>query len=331
MNTDENGPAGQPASGPGATAEATTPTIDWPALLEKYRALAQADWDTTQNREDAPGDSPRRAIRILERAIDEANDRLEEIVATIAGAEGNSLEALAVKMAVEWSHIIDFPDLSEPISSEQLLVRSSLDYLTAQTGLDLFICYDRNGRWLLGRSDETDNEAQPDDNLIRLEQEYNRLFEANYKTETEAGQEALDRACEEWNGIYDKIVDTQAHTPAGVAIKVRMLRHVLSQGDNKERDDRAWDSCLASQASMAGIPAPAPSVVPIGDEADAALFSLADECDRLHEIWRKSCEAYSDAEGAMFDKKRRDEPISDAERAKVKEAEERNVSTAEQS
>ena len=57
---------------------------------------------------------------------------------------------------------------------------------------------------------------------------------------------------------------------------------------------------------------------------DAHLFTVADECERLHETWRKSCNAYSDAEGAMFNKKGHEEPVSDAERAKVKETEERN-------
>ena len=54
---------------------------------------------------------------------------------------------------------------------------------------------------------------------------------------------------------------------------------------------------------------------------DAQLFALAVECDRLHEIWLKSCKAYSAAEGPMFAKRDRGEPISDAERAKVDEAE----------
>ena len=54
--------------------------------------------------------------------------------------------------------------------------------------------------------------------------------------------------------------------------------------------------------------------------SDAHLFAIAAECDRLHEIWRKSCKAYSDAEGPMFAKRRSGEPISEAERAKVREA-----------
>ena len=75
MTTKDDGARSACPTGPGETAEATTP--NWPGLLENYRVLAQADWDTTQNREDAPGDSPRRAIRILERAIEDANDQLE--------------------------------------------------------------------------------------------------------------------------------------------------------------------------------------------------------------------------------------------------------------
>ena len=100
-----------------------------------------------------------------------------------------------------------------------------------------------------------------DVSLILWEQEYNRLWNTDYKTETEAGQEALDRACEEWNGIYDKIVETLAHTPAGVAVKARMLRHNLRQGDNREKDNRAWDSCLTSLVNMADTPTPAAQVL----------------------------------------------------------------------
>ena len=54
---------------------------------------------------------------------------------------------------------------------------------------------------------------------------------------------------------------------------------------------------------------------------DTHLFAIAAECDRLHEIWRKSCKAYSDVEGSMFAKRNRGEPIPDTERAKVKGAE----------
>lgn len=54
---------------------------------------------------------------------------------------------------------------------------------------------------------------------------------------------------------------------------------------------------------------------------DVQLFATAEEADRLHEVWRKSCKAYSAAEGPMFDKRSRGEPISDAEQAKVNEAE----------
>ena len=83
------------------------------------------------------------------------------------------------------------------MSSAQLLIRTSLDYLAVQTGLDLFVTHDCEGRWLLGKF-YGDNEAQPDDGpdatLIAPELEYNRLCEADYKSETETGQEALDRA-----------------------------------------------------------------------------------------------------------------------------------------
>ena len=54
---------------------------------------------------------------------------------------------------------------------------------------------------------------------------------------------------------------------------------------------------------------------------DTHLFVIAAECDRLLGVWLKSCKAYSNAEGPMFDKRKRGEPISDAELAKVKEAE----------
>ncbi len=45
MNTGNTGPAGQPASGPGPgeAAEATPPTINWPAWLEEYYQADQAD------------------------------------------------------------------------------------------------------------------------------------------------------------------------------------------------------------------------------------------------------------------------------------------------
>ena len=154
MTTDDDGARRARPSGPGETAEATPPTIDWPAWLEEYRVLAQAEWETNEDNENVDRDASQRARRILERAREDATDRLEEFVATIAGAEGSSLEALAVKLAVEWSHVIDFPDLTAPMDSEQLLIRTSLDYLADQTGLDLFVCHDRNGQWLLGRSGE---------------------------------------------------------------------------------------------------------------------------------------------------------------------------------
>ena len=54
---------------------------------------------------------------------------------------------------------------------------------------------------------------------------------------------------------------------------------------------------------------------------DTHLFAIAAECDRLHEIWRKSCNVFSAVQGPMFDKRRREEPIPDAERTRVEKAE----------
>ena len=56
-----------------------------------------------------------------------------------------------------------FTDIDKLLDSEQFLIRTSLDYRAAQTSIDLLVGYDRNGRWRLGPSDETDNEAPPND------------------------------------------------------------------------------------------------------------------------------------------------------------------------
>ena len=76
---------------------------------------------------------------------------------TIADIEADELEAVAVKLAAHWSRVIDHP--SELYTYDELLIRSSLDYLARQTGLDLFVEYDREGKFLLTRYDETEQEG----------------------------------------------------------------------------------------------------------------------------------------------------------------------------
>ena len=88
--------------------------------------------------------------------------------------------------------------------------------------------------------------------LILWEQEYFRLWNDDYKSETEAGQEALDRAAVAWSAIDDKVIGTQAHTLAGLAVKVRMIRHSLCQGTNPEKDNHAWDTIQASLEEIGG-------------------------------------------------------------------------------
>ena len=76
---------------------------------------------------------------------------------TIADTEADGPEAVAVKLAVQWSHVIDH--FGEPYGYDELLIRSSLVYLARQTGLDLFVEYDREGKFLLTRHDETEQEG----------------------------------------------------------------------------------------------------------------------------------------------------------------------------
>ncbi|MCH8112037.1 MAG: hypothetical protein IH905_08825 [Proteobacteria bacterium] len=276
MNTGNNGPAGQPASGPGETAKATTPTIEHPdaALL----ALDQRYLDFQTKWRAAADDDVSGAWQL----------KMYEVEKQIASTPAQTLIGVALKVA----HLDDALDTGA----------SDWDLETFKTATDAL-------------------DRLTDFRLLRLEQEHSRLMNRGDNTPGGLPESELDAIVARMEEIQQEVARTIAVTPADVAAKLRLL-HDGFESLKTVWGEQGWDSCLASLASMAGTPTLAPPAMPIG--ADTALFSLADECDRLHEIWRKSCEAYSDAEGAMFDKKRRDEPISDAERAKVKEAEERN-------
>ena len=160
-----------------------------------------------------------------------------------------------------------------------------------------------------------------DVNLIVWEQEYFRLLAREVEIAARGEYPGADADSEanvkKWQEVFNAIRSQPAYTTAGVAAKLRALRYWQTQvADN---DDVWWDSCLASLASIGAAQTPGFSAMPICD--DTKLFAVAGECDRLHEIWAKSCKAYSDAEGPMFDKRRRGKPVSDAKRAKVSEAE----------
>ena len=283
MSIHDNGPAGQPAEGPGSgeNAEATPPTIEHPdaALL----ALDQRCLDFRDKWRAAENDDESDALQM----------KMYEVEKQIAATPAQTLLGAALKVA----HLDD-----------------AMETGASDWDMDTF----KDAKEALGRL--------TDSPLIRLEQEYFRLLareaEIAARGEYPDADKDSDANVEKWQEVWEAIRTMLAYTPAGMMAKLRALRHWQTQvADN---DDEWWDSCLASLANMGGIPTPVPSAPPIADEADAKLFAIAAKCDRLHEIWRKSCEAYSDAEGAMFDKKRRDEPVSDAERAKVEEAKERN-------
>ena len=140
------------------TSGAREGATDWPALLEEYRRLAQADWNASRRYEDASHDKPRpENLPALERSAKETDRQLEAIIQTISDTEADRLEALAVKLAVHWSRVIDHG--SEPFAYDELLIRSAIDFLSIRTGLDLFVEYSREGKWLLTRYDERERRA----------------------------------------------------------------------------------------------------------------------------------------------------------------------------
>ena len=115
-----------------------------------------------------------------------------------------------------------------------------------------------------------------DVNLILWEQEHDRLYSGTY----EEGEE-LNRKSEQWNALVEKIVATTAHTPIGIAVKLRLMRSYMKHSDC-DWFDRCWDSCLASLVNMAGTPTPVPSAGPTGN-LDAKLFALEAEMKAAHE------------------------------------------------
>ena len=134
----------------GGTALAKT---DWPALLDEYRRLAQASWDASCQEDDANKDDENRPA--LERAATETRQRCENIETRIAELEVDGLPALAVKMAVAWTDIVpefEFEPSDLPIKAA--VVRSAIDFLSRETGLDLFVEFSRGGRGKLPRYDD---------------------------------------------------------------------------------------------------------------------------------------------------------------------------------
>ena len=136
-----------------------TPLVktDWRKLLDEYRRLAQTAWDATCQEDDARDSENCPA---LERAATAARRRCENIERRIAELEVDGLSALAVKMAVAWTDIVpEFEFRASNLPIKALSVRSMIDFLSRETGLDLFVEFDREGRGKLPRYDDPEREG----------------------------------------------------------------------------------------------------------------------------------------------------------------------------
>ena len=108
--------------------------------------------DAIGKEDDAARDDENRPA--LERATTAARQECESIEARIAEIEVDGLDALAVKMAVAWTDIVpefEFEPSDLPIKAA--VVRSAIDFLSRETGLNLFVEFDREGRGKLPRHD----------------------------------------------------------------------------------------------------------------------------------------------------------------------------------
>lgn len=135
-----------------------TDAPDWPTLLDEYHRLAQASWDASCQEDDANKDDENRPA--LERAATETRQRCANIERRIAELEVDGLSALAVKMAVAWTDIVpefEFKPSGLPIKAA--VVRSAIDFLSRETGLDLFVEFSREGRGKLPRYDDPEREG----------------------------------------------------------------------------------------------------------------------------------------------------------------------------
>ena len=76
------------------------------------------------------------------RATEKATTKTQSVEHRIAEAEADGLLSLVVKLAVLWNNSI--ADTGDTRDDNVLMVRSALDYLAKQTGLDPYVTYDRD-------------------------------------------------------------------------------------------------------------------------------------------------------------------------------------------
>ena len=284
MTTEDDGARSARPTGPGATAEATPPTIDinWPGWLEEFYQAYQAERIAADHADLSDDDALKTAAR-------ETLAQLNGAVAAIEGTPANSQEALAVKLAVAWNyHADELPfgaDATDDLSGELLLLRTSLDALAQQTGLSLFGLWDRDGHNVLP---DLNN---PDAGLIWLEQEYVRNLHYTDKppldspSRKELPDETHGAYAERRGEIQKEVARTLAATPAGAAAKLRLLR---SSFDNLSVwGEEGWKTCLTSLEGMNGTTAVAPEPeTEIGTapaSPEAVLFALEVEMKAAHE------------------------------------------------
>ena len=153
-------------------------------------------------------------------------------------------------MAVAWNyHADDLPfrdDVTDDLSGELLLLRTSLDALARQTGLSLFGLWDRDGHSVLP------DEDNPDADLIWLEQEYLRnVHYIDNTSSDELSDEDMNAYAERRGEISKEVARTLAATPAGIAVKMRLLRGGF-ESLKASWADEGWETCLTSLEKMAG-------------------------------------------------------------------------------
>ena len=127
-----------------------------------------------------------------------------------------------------------------------VLLQTSLDALAAQTGLSLFEIYGRDGRGVYPDPDG------PDANLIWLEREYLRNVRYVDNTSVDELSDERSDACSGRRGeISKEVARTLAATPAGIAVKMRLLRNEF-ESLKAPWADQGWETCLTSLEKMNG-------------------------------------------------------------------------------